>query len=138
MNFPIRENWGEWALRVAVAFEFGGHGVEAMRIKEAWVPFFTTFGFSPATARELMPFVGVLDIALAALVLVRPFGPLLLWMAFWGFFTALLRPLSGQSIVEFIERGANWGAPLALWFLVRNRRANVPHKQPISDSRSLD
>ncbi|MBI3073492.1 MAG: hypothetical protein HYY84_15380 [Deltaproteobacteria bacterium] len=138
MNIPAKLNWGEWALRVAVAFEFGGHGIEALRIKEEWIPFFTVFGVSPETARDLMPVVGVVDLALAASVLVRPLVPLLAWMAFWGFFTALLRPLSGLSFVEFIERGANWGAPLALLLMVRARRAAVAQAPPISDSRRLD
>ena len=138
MNFPSKVNWGEWALRVAVVFEFAGHGIEALRVKEAWIPFFTTFGFTPDSARAIMPYVGVVDLALAASVLVRPLIPVLAWMVFWGFFTALLRPLSGMSVTEFIERGANWGAPLALLLMVRARRPAVAHRPPLSDSRTLD
>jgi len=39
-------------------------------------------------------------------------------MAFWGFRTALLRPIVGEPIWDFIERWANWGAPLALLLLI--------------------
>ena len=106
-------------LRVAVALEFLGHGFYALTVKPAWVPFVTVFGFSAEAAPTLMRAVGVLDWLLALCLLVRPLGPLLLWMTFWGFFTATLRPITGDSLFEFIERGPNWGAPLALFLLVR-------------------
>jgi hypothetical protein len=101
-------------LRLAVAGEFFGHGWLALSVKPSWIPLITALGFEVSTARLLMPAVGALDLVLAALVLVRPMRGPLLWMTFWGLFTALLRPLSGGSWVEFVERGANWGAPLAL------------------------
>ncbi len=55
-----------------------------------------------------------MDILLAILILFRPVRIVLLWMALWGFWTALIRPLVGMPIGDFIERWANWGAPLAL------------------------
>jgi hypothetical protein len=70
-----------------------------------------------------MRVVGVLDFLLALHVLARPVLPLLAWMAFWGFFTATLRPLTGEAMVQFVERGANWGAPLALLLLLLASRA---------------
>ena len=62
---------------------------------------------------------------LALHVLVRPLPPLVGWMAFWGLFTGTLRPLTGGMLVEFVERGANFGAPLALLLLLRANRANA-------------
>ncbi|HXK31476.1 MAG TPA: hypothetical protein VJZ94_01915, partial [Candidatus Paceibacterota bacterium] len=62
--------------------------------------------------------IGVLDVALALLVLLKPIRLALLWMAFWGFWTALVRPLVGESLWDFVERFANWGAPLALLLLI--------------------
>jgi hypothetical protein len=35
-------------------------------------------------------------------------------MTIWGFWTALVRPIVGEPIWDFVERFANWGAPLAL------------------------
>jgi len=46
----------------------------------------------------------------------------LLWMVFWGFWTALLRPIVGMPIWDFVERWANWGAPLALYFLLKDKK----------------
>jgi len=42
----------------------------------------------------------------------------LLWAVFWTFITALIRPIAGDPIWDFIERFANIGAPLALLSLV--------------------
>jgi len=59
-----------------------------------------------------------MDIAFALLVLIRPVRVALLWMAFWGLWAALIRPIMGQPVWDFIERFANWGAPLAFLVLV--------------------
>ena len=104
-----------WVLRVAVAGEFIGHGVFALQGKKDWIGWFAQFGVSDAgLAAKLLFFIGLLDIALAVLILIKPIRIALLWMTFWGFWTALLRPLVGMPIWDFVERWANWGAPLAL------------------------
>ncbi|MBI3020109.1 MAG: hypothetical protein HYY60_02185 [Parcubacteria group bacterium] len=109
----------EWVLRIAVAGEFLGHGVFALQGKEQWVGWFANFGVAdPGLAAQLLFLVGVLDVALALLVLLKPIRLALLWMAFWGFWTALVRPLVGEPIWDFVERSANWGAPLALLLML--------------------
>lgn len=109
----------EWVLRVAVAGEFIGHGVFALQGKKAWISWFSTFGISDVNlATQLLFLAGLVDIALALLILVRPVRIALLWMAFWGFWTALIRPIVGEPIWDFVERWANWGAPLALLLLI--------------------
>ena len=105
-------------MRVAVAGEFIGHGVFALQGKKDWINWFSIFGVSDAgMAAKILFFVGVLDIALAVLVLIRPVRIALLWMVLWGFWTALLRPIVGMPVWDFVERWANWGAPLALFLL---------------------
>ncbi len=109
----------EWVLRLAVAGEFLGHGVLALQGKPQWVGWFAKFGISDAAlATKLLLIVGALDILVALTVLIKPLRPVLLWATFWGFWTALVRPLVGEPIWDFIERWANWGAPLALFFLL--------------------
>ena len=104
---------------MAVAGEFLGHGVFALQGKAQWVGWFAQFGISdPQTATALLWYVGALDVALAALGLIKPVRIALLWMAFWGFWTALMRPLVGDPVWDFVERSANWGAPLALLLLL--------------------
>lgn len=108
----------EWVLRIAVAGEFIGHGVFALQGKKAWIGWFANFGITdPGLAVQLLFLVGFIDIVIALVVLVKPVRIVLLWAAFWGFWTALVRPLVGEPIWDFIERWANWGAPLALLLL---------------------
>lgn len=107
----------EWILRIAVAGEFIGHGVFGLQVKQGWIPYFTSVGISADTAVTLLPFIGALDIALGILILIKPTRIALLWMAFWAFATALIRPISGEPIWDFVEHFANIGAPLALLYL---------------------
>ncbi|MBI4117679.1 MAG: hypothetical protein HY453_01190 [Parcubacteria group bacterium] len=108
-----------WILRVAVAGEFFGHGVFAMQGKKEWIEWFYTFGISDArVATQFLFIIGLSDVVFAVLLLIKPWRPAVLWMIFWGFFTALLRPIVGLSIWDFVERWANWGAPLALYWLL--------------------
>lgn len=112
-----------WILRIAVAGEFIGHGVFALQGKKAWLGWFSRFGiFDLSLATQLLLFIGIVDITLAILILIKPIRLVLLWMVFWGFWTALLRPIVGESIWDFVERWANWGAPLALFFLQKNEQ----------------
>lgn len=114
----------EWILRIAVAGEFLGHGVFALQGKQQWVGWFANFGVSDiGLATQLLFFVGLMDLLVALIVIVKPLKPVLLWAAFWGFWTALVRPLVDEPIWDFIERFANWGAPLALYYLLKNRNA---------------
>src|SRR3989338_7583534 len=107
----------EWILRVAVAGEFIGHGVFALQGKQDWVKWFDNFGVTdPGLAVQLLFFIGLADIAVALIIFFKPIRLILLWAVFWGFWTALIRPLVGMPIWDFVERWANWGAPLALLF----------------------
>src|SRR3989338_3224226 len=113
-----------WALRIGVAGEFLGHGVLALQGKADWLGWFAKFGISdPNTAAMLLTLVGIMDVIVAIIVLVKPIKPILLWAVFWGFWTALVRPIIGQPIWDFIERFANWGTPLALLFLLSKNKS---------------
>lgn len=107
-----------WVLRITVAGEFLGHGVFALQQKAQWLTWIQELtGVTPETAATLLVIVGLTDIIVAILVLVRPIRIALLWAVLWGFWTALVRPLVGEPIWDFVERWANWGAPLALLLL---------------------
>ena len=109
----------QWVLRIAVAGEFVGHGVFALQGKPQWIGWIGEMtGADAALAAQLLFFVGLLDLLVALIVLVRPIRAVLLWAALWGFWTALVRPLVGEPIWDFIERWANWGAPLALLLML--------------------
>jgi hypothetical protein len=104
-----------WVLRIGVAGEFLGHGALALAGKAQWVGWIGKItGADPVMSAKLLFLIGLSDLLVALVVLVRPIPAALLWAAVWGFWTALLRPLVGESVWDFIERSANWAAPLAL------------------------
>jgi hypothetical protein len=107
-----------WILRIGAAACFIGHGAFGIITKEAWVPFFAFVGISSDWAFTLMPVVGMVDIAAGLLVLAAPRPIVLAYMAIWALWTALLRPLTGDSVFETLERAGNYGVPLALLLLV--------------------
>lgn len=109
----------EWILRIAVAGEFVGHGVFALQGKKAWVGWISQLtGAGAETAGTLLFLIGAMDLFVALIILLKPIRVALLWAAFWGFWTALVRPLVGEPIWDFIERWSNWGAPLALLLIM--------------------
>jgi uncharacterized membrane protein YphA (DoxX/SURF4 family) len=115
-----RTKLAQWILRVAVAGEFVGHGVFALQGKEGWFKYFEALGFhDPNTITAILLFVGVMDLLLAFHVLVKPIPVFVLWMAGWGLWTAFIRwPVGPDPVWDFVERWANWGAPLALLVLI--------------------
>ena len=108
----------EWILRIGVAGEFIGHGMLAIEGKKDWIGWIGQMvHVDVPTATTLLLLVGVFDVIVAAIVLVKPVRGILVWAAFWGFWTALVRPLMGIGWLDFVERWANWAAPLALLYL---------------------
>lgn len=104
-------------LRVASALCFIGHGTFGILTKPIWCNYFAVFGIGHDLAYRLMPLVGSVDLLLGLSLLFYPTRAVLAWLVGWGAVTALLRPLSGESVGEFIERAGNYGAPLALLLL---------------------
>ena len=105
-------------LKLSVFGEFLGHGIFAIQGKAQWVGWISQLtGVDSATATTMLLVVGFIDITVAVWILLKPNNIVLSYAIFWGFFTALLRPIVGEPIWDFVERWANWGAPLALMYL---------------------
>ncbi|MBC8327479.1 MAG: hypothetical protein H8E31_01895 [Planctomycetes bacterium] len=113
----------EWILRLAVAGEFLGHGVLALRGEPGFRALITgTLDLSDDFARRALVVIGAVDLGIAALALLKPWRPAILYAAFWGLVTAAARPLSGTTEVwEFFQRFPDWAAPLALWLVLAKR-----------------
>ena len=112
----------EWILRIGVAGEFIGHGLLAIEGKKDWIGWISQMiRTDQMTATILLLLIGILDLIAAAIVLIKPVRPVVLWMAAWGFWTALVRPLVGVGWLDFIEHFTNWAAPLALYYLYQPR-----------------
>jgi uncharacterized membrane protein YphA (DoxX/SURF4 family) len=108
-------------LRIASAMCFIGHGAFGIITKPVWCHYFAVFGIGQDLSYQMMPFVGSIDMLLGLSLLVYPTRAVLGWLVVWGAVTASLRPLSGESFGELIERAGNFGAPLALLFLSGSR-----------------
>ena len=96
---------------------FIGHGSFGIITKPIWCNYFALFGIGKTMAYHLMPILGSLDIILGIILLFRPVRAIAVWLIIWGIVTALCRPISGEPFGEFIERAANFGAPLCLLLL---------------------
>src|SRR5262245_16958430 len=107
-------------LRVGVSLCFYGHGTFGLLYKESWVPFFSYFGVSRESARFLECVIGSIDYSVATLALLIPFPALFAYAAFWGAWTAFLRPLTGLGWWEFFDRAGNFGVALAVLALYRS------------------
>ena len=97
--------------------EFIGHGMLGVGRVAAWTSYFAVVGIGKPTALALMPWVGSLDVLLGLAVLFFPGRGVILYMAAWGLWTALLRPLAGESAWEAVERAGNFGVLWALFLL---------------------
>lgn len=109
-----------WVLRIATAGTFIGHGMFAVQGKASWFVYFKPFGLTdPQMITTLLLCLGTVDLLLALLVLIKPIRIAILWMAIWGLFTAIIRwPIGAEPVWDFVERWANWGAPLALLLML--------------------
>lgn len=107
-----------WILRAGTFCCFLGHGMLGVSQLAAWTSYFGVVGIGPERALALMPWVGWFDVAMAISVLVLPVRWVVLYMVFWTVWTALLRPLAGESFWEAVERAGNYGVPFALFLLM--------------------
>lgn len=107
-----------WILRIGAALCFIGHGAFGFITKAAWLPYFAVVGIPESWAWRMMPIVGAVDILAGMAVLFAPSRLPLLYMVVWASWTALLRPLAGESVFETLERAGNYGVPLAFLLLL--------------------
>ncbi len=107
-----------WILRIGVFGTFTGHGILALMKNATWLPYLDLVGIQGPVALQVMFTIGVVDLLVAIIILVKPSKFVLIYAFTWAFCTALIRPLSGEAWLEFVERAANWAAPLALYALL--------------------
>jgi hypothetical protein len=134
-----KEQKAYYALRLASAMCFIGHGAFGIITKPIWVNYFEVFGIGHDLAYRLMPILGSVDILFGLIILIYPIRAVVAWLVLWGFVTATLRPLSGESFGELIERAGNFGAPLTLLLLTGGWGKNIrDFFNPVVPSIELD
>jgi acid phosphatase type 7 len=119
----IRRAGAGWVLRLAVATVFVIHGLECV-----WgYPRFADLiigsargvfdvRVSESLALQVMQVIGIVDLAVAAAIVLRPWRAVLVWAAFWGGITAVSRVLAlgPGAYFEVLLRSSHLLAPLAL------------------------
>jgi hypothetical protein len=95
-----------------------GHGAFGIITKAVWCNYLAVVGIGQDLAYQIMPLIGMFDIALGLSLLFFPTRAVALWLVCWGLLTAAMRPLSGEPFAELLERAGNFGAPLALLMLL--------------------
>ena len=115
---PQRRGLVHWLLRLATAGAFIGHGAYgALMAKPGWYPVLAALGVNRAAAdaRGLVLWSGGFEVLLGLLALVWPARALLLFLCAWKLASEFVwYPLAGLPAWEFVERWANYTAPLAL------------------------
>lgn len=115
----------EWGLRITIALLLIGHGAfGALMHKQNLINHFASVGlpFGNMDPVLFLTLVGWFEIVLGLVALFKPFPAVLIFILIWKVFTELLYPISGTPVWEFIERFGDYGAPLALLFLVRQKK----------------
>ena len=99
-------------LRVVVFMLLAGHGWLNLIGKSGLLAQYASLGF--ADPAQVARVAGVFEVLAAVSVVIRPVRPVLIGLLVWKMATELFYPQ--WEIFEWIERGASYGAILALWF----------------------
>lgn len=127
---------GAWLLRLGLAAIFLAHGYEALQLHPEFIDLVITTGHNllgvrieEASASTALRAIGALDMAVAALLLIRPWRAVLAWMIFWGLVTAASRMTSygWGAHTDVLMRFTHFTAPLALLLLVASRPSRGGH-----------
>jgi len=74
-----------WILRIGIFGTFLGHGIYALGVKEEWIKYLNAVGLDDEIAHSVMPIIGVIDILIAIVVLIKPLKPILFYASIWAF-----------------------------------------------------
>lgn len=107
-------------LRYTTFLLLAGHGWLNLLGKNGLISQYTSFGFHNPVHVAMI--AGVVEIAMALIVLIKPLRPLVLLFLLWKIATELFYP--HWEVFEWIERGGSYGTLLALWFALKPKREN--------------
>jgi hypothetical protein len=133
---PERAGAIAWTLRLTTALLLIGHGGFDVFMRKDWSGYAAAVGISREAliAHPLTPFAGWAEIALGLTVLAWPVAPVLALAFACKIVGQALRPLAGEPIWEFIERGGSYAAPLALLVLDRWRHTSPARRRATSSA----
>lgn len=120
---------GDWILRIAIAVVFAVHGIECIKGHPHFIDLLLSSGrnlagirITEANALVQLEWIGLVDCAVAAMVLLRPNRAVLAWAAFWGGVSAFARvtAVGWGAYPDVLLRSTHVLVPLALLFLRRH------------------
>ena len=137
------QNRVDWLLRLSVAGAFIGHGLCAWWIKPSFIDLIvgtldtflgqdlTASASRQAFAEASLPVIAVQDFILVALLLLpnRKIRTVAMWMAIWGFVTAMSRMTAygWGNWHDLALRICNGGIPLFLWYSWKQPKTDPTH-----------
>jgi hypothetical protein len=96
---------------------FLGHALLNLEGKTGLLNQYSALGFkNPADVGQ---FIGLIELAAAVSILIKPVRPLLIALLIWKMGSELFYPT--YAVFEWIERGGSYGVILALWMALKNR-----------------
>lgn len=121
-------------LRVVVFLLLFGHGWLNLIEKPGLLDQYAALGFSNPIS--IAHKVGLLEMTMACVVLIRPTRPLLLALFFWKMATELFYPQ--HAVLEWIERGGSYGALRGLWLVLSAQPARQLNKSATAALRARE
>jgi len=137
--------WFTVAIQFSIFLIFVAHGVGCFLKNGIYVDYiigfvrdYTPFSIKQGDAEALLNVIGIIDILVAVLVLIKPFKYLLYWLIFWGFLTSLLRIVDASILnyVEFLMRVPHFGLPLVLLLAYKHKIKSDHHSSDPNPSLS--
>jgi hypothetical protein len=123
----------EWCLRIGLSVVFIVHGLEALNLHPGFVDLIIGSGYnlgglriSESAASLQLQVIGIVDLGVAAAILLRVPRALLWWAAIWGAVTAFSRmtAFGWGAYPEVLVRASHILGPVAVWLLARRRAAD--------------
>lgn len=142
LNTAVVPDWLLFSTRISLFIIFIVHGLGCLWMHPGYIDYligaWATFSGSymnQAIAENMLIVIGVVDITIAVVILIKPLKHALLWMLIWGFLTALLRIVDAGvfNYIEFLIRVPHFILPLALLILysLKHRQKSETSDFPI-------
>lgn len=112
-----------FGIQLSIFLIFMSHGIGCFLKNALYIDYiigfvgdYTPFSIKQYQAEQLLNIIGIIDVIVAVLVLLKPSKSLLYWLIFWGFLTALLRIVDAGifNYTEFLIRAPHFGLPIAM------------------------
>lgn len=122
--------WFVFAIQFSIFMIFMAHGIGCFLNNGLYIDYIigfvrdhTALSIKQQQAEELLTVIGIIDVTVAVLVLIKPFKALIYWVIFWGFLTALLRIVDASILnyAEFLMRVPHFGLPLVLLIILKQK-----------------